>query len=117
MKENKIWGETALIWMGNNSEVHRIKVDAGGYCSKHYHKTKFNLFFVESGELVIDVWNDNGIVDKTVLKDGESTAVPPGVFHKFTATKDTQALEVYWVHLKTDDIVREDTGGKITARN
>lgn len=111
MKENKIWGDTALIWTGNNTELHRIKANKGGYCSKHCHKSKWNLFYVESGELAIEVWNDNGVIDKTVLHAGETTAVAPGVYHRFTAVQDTEALEVYWVHLKSDDIVREDVGG------
>jgi hypothetical protein len=37
--------------------------------------------------------------------------VPPGDFHRFEALEDTQALEIYWVDLKENDIVREDHGG------
>ena len=113
MKENKIWGETSLIWTGNNAELHRIKAEKGGYCSKHYHKSKWNLFFVEKGELLIEIWSKNDVIDTTVLKAGEMTAVAPEVYHRFTATEDTEALEVYWVHLKSDDIVRETVGGRL----
>ena len=113
MKENKIWGNTSLIWAGNNTEVHRIKIDKGCYCSKHKHESKWNYFFVERGELVIEIWNESGIVDETVLTDGESTSVPPGIYHKFTSVKETEALEIYYVYLKSNDIIRETTGGRL----
>jgi mannose-6-phosphate isomerase-like protein (cupin superfamily) len=111
MKENKIWGETTLVWSGNNTETHRINIANGGYCSKHKHDFKYNFFYVEYGVLEIEVWKDVGVVDKTVLLAGESTTVAPGQYHRFTATEETSALEVYWVELKAPDIIREDHGG------
>lgn len=111
MKENKVWGETALLWSGNNVEVHKIVVQDSGYCSKHKHDYKFNMFHVESGCLQIETWRENGLVDRTIIADGESTTVSPGLFHRFTALEQTTALEVYWVELKSPDIVREDHGG------
>ena len=111
MKQNKVWGETSEIWAGNNCEVHLINAKAGGYCSKHLHQHKFNLFHVEHGELQIEIWKTGGLIDKTVLIDGESTVVPPQVFHRFTALNDTKALEIYWVKIESEDIEREDQGG------
>ena len=111
MKENKVWGETYNVWTGNNTEVHKLSAIKGGYCSKHKHEHKYNLFCVESGELLIEIWKDNNIIDKTILRDGESTIVNPGQYHRFTVLKDTQALEIYWIELNKDDIIREDQGG------
>lgn len=115
MKENKIWGETVTVWKGNNTEVHRIIANAGGYCSKHKHEHKSNMFFIESGEFVIETWKENDLIDKTTITTGESTIVPPGEYHRFTAIKDTVALEIYWVELKDIDIIRETQGGKNEA--
>ena len=40
--------------------------------------------------------------------------VPPMVDHRFIASKDTKALEIYWTDaLDPLDIVREDTGGTL----
>lgn len=111
MKESKIWGETSHVWNGNNVEVHRIDIIHGGYCSKHKHDFKYNMFYVETGELMIDVWKDNNIVDNTHIAAGESTTVAPGQYHRFTATVPTVAYEIYWVELQTPDIIREDQGG------
>lgn len=113
MKNNKIWGVTSLLWAGNNTEFHHINVNKDCYCSKHKHDYKYNFFYVESGELQIEIWNENGIVDCTTIGPGESTVIPPKIYHKFTSTKETSAFEVYWVHLKSDDIIREDIGGKL----
>lgn len=111
IKEDKIWGTTSLIWKSSNTEVHRIQAVQGGYCSKHLHTSKHNLFFVEHGELMIEVWQSSGIVDKTVLCSGESTSVAPGVYHRFTALQNTDALEVYWIEIDGADITREVPGG------
>lgn len=111
MKQNKIWGVTSLVWTGNNTEVHRIESIKGGYCSKHKHEHKYNLFYVENGELLVEIWKENDVIDKTFLHGGETTVVPPGVYHRFTSTENTNALEVYWIDLDKNDIIREDQGG------
>lgn len=110
--QGKVWGKTQLIFRNGNSEVHRIEAKDGGWCSKHKHEHKHNKFFVESGELQVDVWqNDYNLVDRTILKPGESTTVPPGCYHMFTALKDSVVYEIYWVELKDDDIIRDNVGG------
>jgi quercetin dioxygenase-like cupin family protein len=111
MKAGKIWGKTEALFGHNNVEIHRIEIDAGGYCSKHYHKNKWNMFFVESGELEVIVWNGD-VQDSTILNAGESSAVPPGDFHQFRAVTDVIAFEVYWTQLNANDIVRETVGGR-----
>ncbi len=111
MKESKIWGTTTLVWSGNNTETHKIDIIRGGYCSKHKHDYKYNLFYVEYGSLRVEIWKDDGIIDVTELHDGETTTVSPGQYHRFTALENTSALEVYWVELQNNDIIREDRGG------
>lgn len=117
MKSGKIWGETERIFGRENVEVHRIAVAMGGYCSKHRHDHKWNLFFVEQGELEIEIWRPkSGLRDTTVLRQGESLAVAPGQFHRFTATQETVAYEIYWVDLDPADIKRESFGGVNKSR-
>ena len=49
-------------------EFHRIKFKAGYKCSEHEHKYKWNGFFVESGKMLVRVWQeDQGLVDETIL--------------------------------------------------
>jgi quercetin dioxygenase-like cupin family protein len=112
MKQGKIWGETSQLFNKNNVSIHRIEINAGGFCSKHKHNYKHNIFFVESGLLKIEHWQNNyDLNDITILKSGESCSIPPNHYHKFTALEDTIALEIYYVELLDDDICRETCGG------
>lgn len=108
--QGKVWGRTYDLFNQNNVEVHYITTKKGGYCSKHMHETKYNKFIVFEGELKITIWK-NGLKDITILTDGEECTVSPGDYHMFESLKDTLALEVYWVELKADDIVRVNHGG------
>jgi mannose-6-phosphate isomerase-like protein (cupin superfamily) len=114
MKQAKIWGVTQDIWKSNNVEIHRIDIKQNGFCSKHLHEFKFNMFFIESGTLQIDVWDDATDKNKfisTIISDGESSIVEPKMFHKFTAIEPTIAYEIYWTSLIGEDIIRESLGG------
>jgi len=108
----KVWGMTEVIHANGALEFHRIETNAGGMCSKHLHKYKWNGFFVESGHLIIRVWkNDYDLVDKTHLKSGDFCQVKPGEFHSFEAVVDTVAFELYWAEFNHNDIERESVGG------
>ena len=112
MKQGKIWGETELIFKNCNFEIHRIKIKKGGYCSKHLHQHKYNMFFVEKGELEIYIEkNDYQLIDEVTLKDGEKTNVKPNEYHFFMAKEDTTAYEIYYTEQITDDIIRKNHGG------
>lgn len=112
MIHGKIWGNTELIEANHALEFHRIEINEGGICSKHKHDAKTNGFFVESGELLIRVWqNDYDLVDETILNAGDYTTVKPGVYHQFEALSDVIAYELYWAPgLQHNDIQRENVG-------
>lgn len=113
----KVWGATRQIFANDNAEVHRIHVLKGGECSKHRHVHKWNAFFVERGEIHIDVWkNSYDLIDRTVLKTGDYMEVPPGEYHRFQAVDDSVVYEIYWVDLDPNDIERETVGSLETAR-
>lgn len=112
MKHGKVWGETSELFNKNNVSVHRITIKNGGFSSKHKHEFKHNFFFVESGTLMIEHWqNDYDLVDKTILQAGESCSIPPKHYHKFIALADTIAYEIYYVELNDNDIIRDNCGG------
>lgn len=107
----KVWGQTESVLANGVLEFHRIEAKAGGVCSKHKHKWKWNGFFVESGHLIIRVWkNDYNLVDETHLKAGDFCQVKPGEFHQFEAVEDTVAFELYWAEFDHNDIERENVG-------
>lgn len=114
MKQGKVWGQTAEIFHKNNVSVNRIEAKKGHCCSKHKHQHKYNIFFVEKGQLLIEDWQqDYKLVDKTILNAGESCEIPPGHYHRFTALEDTVAYEIYYLTLENKDIVREDCGKRL----
>ena len=111
MFAGKVWGNTELVHANGVLEFHRIETTKGGVCSKHAHEFKWNGFFVESGSLLIRVWQkDYDLVDETILKAGMFTKVKPGVFHQFEALEDTIAFELYWAEFSHGDIIRENVG-------
>lgn len=107
----KVWGTTQCVFRAGTHEVHVIRAAAGGFCSRHRHVGKHNLFHVLSGRLKVCTVKD-GLEDEIVLGPGQSSVVAPGNLHWFEALEDVVALEVYWVALDPDDIVRESHGGR-----
>jgi mannose-6-phosphate isomerase-like protein (cupin superfamily) len=110
----KIWGQTELIHANGVLEFHRIEYKKNVACSKHKHKYKWNGFFVESGKMMVKVWqNDYDLVDETILNAGDFMRVKPGVFHQFIGIEDGVAFELYWAEFDHNDIERETVGQKV----
>ena len=109
-KQGKIWGETEEIFNNGIVSVNHLKIKKGGHCSEHRHSKKSNIFFVISGNLVIEIWK-GGVNDETVIWQGDSTTIEPGVYHKFRALTDVECLEIYEVRLDGEDIERRTVGG------
>ena len=71
MFAGKVWGNTNLVHANGVLEFHRIETVKGGVCSKHAHAFKWNGFFVETGSLLIRVWQkDYELIDETILLPG-----------------------------------------------
>ena len=111
MKAGKVWGTTELIEANGALEFHRIEMNQGGVCSKHMHEFKWNGFFVESGSLLIRVWQkDYDLVDETIITAGQYTKVKPGLYHQFECIESGVAYELYWAEFNHNDIKRESVG-------
>ena len=111
MQAGKVRGTTELIEANGALEFHRIEMEAGGVCSKHLHRYKWNGFYVESGVMRVKVWQrDYSLIDTTILKAGDYTKVKPGLYHKFECVESGVAYELYWAEFNHNDIVREEQG-------
>lgn len=116
MKSGKIWGTTELVESNSSFEFHRIEFKANSCCSEHYHKTKWNGFFVESGTLLVKTWPDEPsterphLCDQTILRAGDYFKVEPGKWHQFVGVDDGIAFELYWSEFDANDIVRRTQG-------
>ena len=114
MKAGKIWGQTELIHANGVLEFHRIEYKKDVACSKHKHSFKWNGFFVESGKMMVKVWQkDYDLVDETILNAGDFMRVKPGVFHQFIGLEDGVAFELYWAEFDHNDIQRESVGARV----
>lgn len=112
--QGKIWGYTTPLFNKNNVELHVAVIRKGGFCSKHLHKYKFNRFVVLKGRLKVTIWKNYGtdtLEDISILEVSQECTVMPGDYHKFEALEETTCLEIYWVDLNENDIVRADHGG------
>jgi len=111
MKAGKIWGQTELIHANGVLEFHRFEYKKDVACSKHKHEFKWNGFFVESGKLMVKVWqNDYDLVDETILNAGDFMRVKPGVYHQFVGLENGVGFELYWAEFDHNDIKRESVG-------
>lgn len=110
----KPWGKTRCVYRDQTHEIWHATIQKGGFSSRHTHERKPNLFYVASGTLLVHVYN-NGYatipISTHTLEAGDQVTVEDGVWHQFEATTDVELVEVYWVYLKGEDIVRADTGG------
>ncbi len=107
--EKKPWGTSRILFTTANVEVYRIEVDTGGYCSRHMHLSKHNLFYVESGELHVQTFEPE--LSTKILLSGDILSIPPNILHQFYAKLHTIALEIYHVEMVPDDIIRFSVGG------
>jgi len=108
--QGKIWGLTREISRSATFSAYHLSVNKFGYSSKHRHSRKHNLFYVLSGKLKITIWRD-GLPDVTVLGPGQSSGVPPDLFHQFEALENTECIEIYYAFLEEPDIERKSQGG------
>lgn len=110
-KESKIWGTTIEILKTPFVEVHRASILKGGNCSVHKHLYKINGFYVESGQIMIRKFQDNGLIDETVLSAGDYTDCQPNEKHQFRALEDSIVFEFYYpMQIGDVDIERDSVG-------
>lgn len=95
--ETKEWGRNWPLYSDGSTEVSRIEVAEGGYCSMHRHCWKDNLFLVVSGCLYIAIRpigpKNPGEVRQ--VHPGQTCLVLAGIWHRFVAPEKTVAMELY----------------------
>lgn len=112
----KCWGKTCRVVRGHDWDIHSLHVVSGGYCSRHVHDRKWNLFYVISGTIVVEQF-DNGETlqpaNSSIVGPDQKFIVPSGVWHRFRVLKSGIVIEVYWpAAWNADEIIRADHGGE-----
>ena len=114
----KIWGQSDRLHIDDFIQLERLTIAKGGYSSIHMHRYKWNCFVVQSGTLVIKVF-DHAI---RLMRTQELTAqnhywVPPLRRHQFLAQTDVVAYELYWGQpLRAEDILRYTSNGMVAGQ-
>jgi len=76
----------------------------GKRCSWHYHKLKDEVFYVQSGRLLV-LYSDEDDLDsahETVLNAGDNFHVYRGLRHQMRALEDTELFEFSTQHFDSD---------------
>ena len=104
-KVDKGWGHELWIANSNNYCGKLLFFNEGKRCSIHYHRIKDETFYLQSGKLVLNIWNvDDGLhVEKTMeLLPGSSYHLPPGTIHQMVALEDSELFEFSTEHVDSD---------------
>ena len=112
----KVWGRTRHVFASPEASIWELDVVRGGYCSRHRHKTRANLFVVVRGNVQVTTWDAKDRPRTFHLTAGTRAMlrVPAGVWHRFEAVGPAQIVEMYLPDggaIDENDIERADEGG------
>jgi quercetin dioxygenase-like cupin family protein len=76
----------------------------GKRCSWHYHKLKDEVFYIQSGKILVKYSDDDDIelAQELILTRGDNFHVYRGLRHQMIALEDTELFEFSTQHLDTD---------------
>jgi quercetin dioxygenase-like cupin family protein len=77
----------------------------GKCCSWHYHKLKDEVFYVQSGKILVkysDYTDKLDLADEIVLGPGDNFHVYRGLRHQMIALEDTELFEFSTQHFDSD---------------
>ena len=110
-RTRKTWGEKSNIFENDLCEVSVLYLEPMQRCSWHRHETKYNLFYVLQGKLVLRL--EDGF---TEVFPGQIFTTVPGEFHEFqTRELKTVCIEVMFVQYRREDIHRTIVGGPLNG--
>lgn len=102
---DKPWGHE-IIWAETDRYVAKVLViKAGHRLSRQFHRKKDETFFVESGEMILEIGPADAAEQKT-MRPGDSFHCAPGTIHRMVASTDVRVFEASTPEL--DDVVRLD---------
>src|SRR3989344_605874 len=117
---SKPWGKEVWLELNGRYCYKRIYIKAGTRTSYQYHNQKSETNYIIEGTAEVWLENDNGVVEKFVMHEGDFFNVPPPKKHRVIAITDIILQEVSTPEV--DDVIRiqDDAGrpdGKIEAEH
>ena len=100
----KGWGHEK--WIVNKPEYcgKLLFFDKGKKCSWHYHKLKDEVFYLQSGKMLLKYGDDDDITKakELVLNPGDSFHVYIGLRHQMYAIEESELFEFSTEHFDED---------------
>jgi mannose-6-phosphate isomerase-like protein (cupin superfamily) len=107
----KPWGREIIWALTPDYAAKVLEIKQGHKLSLQYHEIKQESIFVESGQLLLILEDETGILQEMNLKIGDSQLIARGKKHRMVATTDCRIFEVSTPHLQ--DVIRlEDNYGR-----
>lgn len=116
----KPWGKEEWLALNEFYCYKRIYINAGYKTSFQYHKFKHETNYIIEGTAEVWLENDNGVLEKKIMKAGDFFNVTPPRKHRVIAITNIILQEVSTPHV--DDVIRIDdefnrTDGKIESEH
>lgn len=102
----KPWGKEEWLELNDKYCYKRIYINAGYKTSYQYHNFKYETNYIISGDAEIWLENDEGVVEKKLMKAGDFFNVAPPKKHRVIALTDIILQEVSTPDV--DDVIRID---------
>jgi len=101
---DKGWGYEK--WIVNKSEYcgKLLFFNKGKRCSWHFHKLKDEVFYLQSGKLLVKYSDQNNVeeAEEVVLNAGENFHVYRGLRHQMIALENSELFEFSTEHFDSD---------------
>ena len=101
---SKPWGKEIWLELNNKYCYKRIYINAGTRTSYQYHKNKLETNYIIDGKAEVWLENDEGVVEKKVMKKDDFFTVIPPRKHRVIAITDIILQEVSTPEV--DDVIR-----------
>ena len=100
----KGWGDEK--WIVNKEEYcgKLLFFSKGKRCSWHHHKIKDEVFYLQSGKMIVRFSEEDDIqkAEEILLEPGQNFYVPPGLRHQMEALENSELYEFSTQHFDSD---------------
>lgn len=100
----KGWGHE--LWVVNKPEYcgKLLFFEKGKRCSWHYHKLKDEVFYLQSGKLLVKYGTTDDIeeAEEMILETGQNFHVYTGLRHQILSLEDSELFEFSTQHFDSD---------------
>ncbi|MBT4208815.1 cupin domain-containing protein [Candidatus Woesearchaeota archaeon] len=101
---DKSWGYEK--WIVNKKEYcgKLLFFKKGKHCSFHYHKIKDEVFYLQSGSIIVRYSNEDNLEEskKMIMEPGDTFHVSIGLRHQMLAIEDSELFEFSTQHFEDD---------------